>query len=127
MSHGLPWPAPKEHDQNQQRQQRDRHGDRGGRMRVARRLLQGRDVARNRGPHAGDQQPVRIHAIRRAGHQRDAILARHDFELRGVVRFDDGDAVDPVSQRFAHHVDIEVTNITAAATHATSRERMPLL
>ena len=73
-----------------------------------RRLLDGRDIARDRRPDAGNEQSVRVHAIRGAGHQRDPVLALHDFQPRGVVGFNDLDPVDPVAQRLAHHVDVEV-------------------
>ena len=63
----------------------------------------GRDI----GTQGGDEQPVRVHAIWRARHQGDAILACDDSEFRHIGRFDHADTVDPVSEGFPHHRDTE--------------------
>lgn len=63
----------------------------------------GRDI----GTQGGDEQPVRVHAIWRARHQGDAILACDDSEFRHIGRFDHADTVDPVSEGFPHHCDTE--------------------
>ena len=51
---------------------------------------------------------MRVDAIRRAGHQGHAILTRHDFQLRRVVRLDHRDTVHLIAERSTHHFDVEV-------------------
>ena len=55
----------------------------------------------------GDKQSVRVHAVWRTGHQSDAILTRHDLELRRVIRQNHRNAVHFVAQSFAHDFDVE--------------------
>ena len=50
---------------------------------------------------------MRVHPVRRACHQGDAVLAPDDPESRHVGRFDHADAVDLVAQGLAHHLDVE--------------------
>ena len=51
---------------------------------------------------------MRIHTVRSARHQRHAVLAGHNLQLRRVIRVDFGDAIHLVAKRMAHHIDIEV-------------------
>ena len=60
------------------------HGGRQGTQPIAHRSGRlGRDI----GTQGGDEQPVRVHAIWRARHQGDAILACDDSEFRHIGRF----------------------------------------
>ena len=49
-----------------------------------------------------------VHPVRRAGHQRHPVLAGHNLQLRGVIRFDHRNAIHLVAERTAHHFDVEV-------------------
>jgi len=55
---------------------------------------------------AGNQQAMRVHAVRRAGHQRQPVLARHDLQQGDIVRLDHVHAIHLVSQRLSHHCDV---------------------
>ena len=57
------------------------------------------DLIWNSGTCGRNQQTMRVDAIRRAGHQGHAILTRHDFQLRRVVRLDHRDTVHLVAKR----------------------------
>ena len=58
-------------------------------------------------PVSGHEQPVRVHAIRGARHQRDPILPVDHAQLRRVIRFDDADVVHLVGQGLAHDLQVD--------------------
>ncbi len=66
-----------------------------------------RSGLRNGYAMARHQQTMSVHAIRRAGHQRDAVLAFDHTQPRGVRRQNHLDAVDLIAERLAHHLDVE--------------------
>ena len=57
---------------------------------------------------AAHQQPLRVHAVRRAGDERDEVLARLDAEFLRLVGFDHADSIDLVGERAVEHGDVEV-------------------
>ena len=84
---------------------------------------------RNINPVAGNQQTMRVHTVGSAGHKRQAILARRDFQLRHIIGVDHADTIHLIPQSTPQHLDIhEITLIKFVKTsehHRVNQATMP--